>query len=69
MVIGNDPKCDAQHLIASDIIAAINYYFNLLEGIGQDDDADSMINKRIVSVGELMQNQLNVGLSKLEKTT
>ncbi|NES53267.1 hypothetical protein G3565_33555, partial [Escherichia coli] len=55
--------------IASDIIAAINYYFNLLEGIGQDDDADSMINKRIVSVGELMQNQLNVGLSKLEKTT
>nr|WP_307914002.1 hypothetical protein [Mycoplasmopsis bovis] len=48
---------------------AINYYFNLLEGIGQDDDADSMINKRIVSVGELMQNQLNVGLSKLEKTT
>ncbi|MCE6090695.1 DNA-directed RNA polymerase subunit beta [Mycoplasmopsis agalactiae] len=69
LVIGNDPKCDAQHLIASDIIAAINYYFNLLEGIGQDDDADSMINKRIVSVGELMQNQLNVGLSKLEKTT
>ncbi|WP_029513521.1 DNA-directed RNA polymerase subunit beta [Mycoplasmopsis primatum] len=69
LVIGNDPKCSAQHLIISDIIATINYYFNLLEGVGQDDDPDSMTNKRIVSVGELMQNQLNVGLSKLEKTT
>ncbi|MBZ4226806.1 DNA-directed RNA polymerase subunit beta [Mycoplasma tauri] len=69
LVIGNDPKSEAQHLIVSDIIAAINYYFNLLDGIGQDDDPDSMTNKRIMSVGELMQNQLNVGLSKLEKTT
>lgn len=68
-VIGNDPKSVEQHLLISDIIAAINYYFNLLDGIGQDDDPDSMTNKRIVAVGELLQNQLNVGLSKLEKTT
>ncbi|WP_027120589.1 DNA-directed RNA polymerase subunit beta [Mycoplasmopsis lipofaciens] len=68
-VIGSDPKANDQHLIVSDIVATINYYFNLLDGIGQDDDPDSLINKRIVSIGELMQNQLNTGLSKLEKTT
>ncbi|MGY5139254.1 DNA-directed RNA polymerase subunit beta [Mycoplasmopsis gallinarum] len=68
-VIGTDPKAKEQHLIISDIIAAINYYFNLLDGIGQDDDPDSLTNKRIVAVGELMQNQLNVVLAKLEKTT
>ncbi|WP_027334684.1 DNA-directed RNA polymerase subunit beta [Mycoplasmopsis felifaucium] len=69
LVIGNDPKAVEHHLLVSDIIAAINYYFNLIDGIGQDDDPDSLTNKRIVSVGELLQNQLNVGLAKLEKTT
>ncbi|WP_029512690.1 DNA-directed RNA polymerase subunit beta [Mycoplasmopsis iners] len=69
LVIGTDPKATETHLIISDIVAAINYYFNLLNGIGHDDDPDSLTNKRIVSVGELMQNQLNVVLTKLEKTT
>ncbi|MEA4115373.1 DNA-directed RNA polymerase subunit beta [Mycoplasma sp. 744] len=69
LVIGNDPKSTETHLIISDIIAAINYYFNLLNGIGNDDDPDSLTNKRIVAVGELVQNQLNVVLTRLEKTT
>ncbi|MGV2392904.1 UNVERIFIED_CONTAM: DNA-directed RNA polymerase subunit beta [Campylobacter lari] len=69
LVIGCDPHADEQHLLVSDIVAAVNYYINLLDGIGQDDDPDSMTNKRIVSVGELLQNQLNVGLARLEKTT
>ncbi|KKB26943.1 DNA-directed RNA polymerase beta subunit [Mycoplasmopsis meleagridis] len=69
LVIGNDPKSTETHLIISDIIAAINYYFNLLNGIGNDDDPDSLTNKRIVAVGELIQNQLNVVLTRLEKTT
>lgn len=69
LVIGNDPQSNEQHLLVSDIVAAISYYFNLLEGVGQDDDPDSMTNKRIVSVGELLQNQLNVGILRLEKTT
>ncbi|VEU77969.1 DNA-directed RNA polymerase subunit beta [Mycoplasmopsis columbinasalis] len=68
-VIGNDPKSTETHLIISDIVAAISYYFNLLTGIGQDDDPDSLTNKQIVAVGELLQNQLNVVLGKLEKTT
>lgn len=69
LVIANDPKSTEQHLLVSDIVAVVSYYFNLIEGIGQDDDPDSLINKRIVSVGELLQNQLNVALTKLEKTT
>ncbi|WP_406614263.1 DNA-directed RNA polymerase subunit beta [Mycoplasma corogypsi] len=68
-VIGTDPKATEQHLILPDIIAAINYYFNLLDGIGQDDDPDSLTNKRIVSVGELLEGQLTIALAKLEKTT
>ncbi|QZE12581.1 DNA-directed RNA polymerase subunit beta [Mycoplasma sp. Ms02] len=69
IVLANDPRSTEQHLLISDIIAAVSYYFNLIENIGQDDDPDSMINKRVVSVGELLQNQLNVALTKLEKTT
>ncbi|EFF41497.1 DNA-directed RNA polymerase subunit beta [Mycoplasmopsis alligatoris] len=69
LVIANDPKSVEQHLLISDIVAIVGYYFNLIDGVGQDDDPDSMTNKRIVSVGELLQNQLNVALAKLEKTT
>nr|WP_322958868.1 DNA-directed RNA polymerase subunit beta [Mycoplasmopsis canis]WQQ12256.1 DNA-directed RNA polymerase subunit beta [Mycoplasmopsis canis] len=69
IVIGNDPKSVEQHLLISDIIAAISYYFNLTDGVGQDDDPDSLVNKRIVSVGELIEGQLQLALTKLEKTT
>ncbi|TNK83958.1 DNA-directed RNA polymerase subunit beta [Mycoplasmopsis pullorum] len=69
LVIGNDPKSVEPHLLVSDIVAVVSYYFNLIDNVGQDDDPDSLINKRIVSVGELLQNQLNVALTKLEKTT
>ncbi|WP_338068690.1 hypothetical protein [Mycoplasma nasistruthionis] len=69
LVIGNDPKSKETHLLISDIVAAINYYFNLLEGIGQDDDPDSLTNKRIVSVGELLEGQLATALIKFEKQT
>lgn len=68
-VIGTDPKANETHLVVSDLIAAINYYFNMLDGIGQDDDPDALTNKRIVAIGELIQNNLKVGLAKLEKTT
>ncbi|MEA4333611.1 DNA-directed RNA polymerase subunit beta [Mycoplasma sp. 1232] len=69
LVIGNDPKSVEPHLLISDIVAAINYYFNLTDGIGKDDDPDSLTNKRIVSVGELLEGQLSVALTKLEKAT
>lgn len=69
LVIGNDPRSTEQHLLISDIVAVVNYYFNLIDGIGQDDDPDSLTNKRIVSVGELLEGQMSIALSKLEKTT
>ncbi|MBN0919220.1 DNA-directed RNA polymerase subunit beta [[Mycoplasma] gypis] len=69
LVIGNDQSATEKHLIIPDIIAAISYYFNLLEGIGTDDDPDSLTNKRIVTIGELLQNQFRIGLLKLEKVT
>ncbi|MDD7897519.1 DNA-directed RNA polymerase subunit beta [Metamycoplasma hyosynoviae] len=68
-VIGNDPTSDENFLTVPDIIATISYYFNLLQNVGFDDDPDSLINKRIVTIGELLQNQFRVGLIKLEKNT
>ena len=69
LVIGNDQSATETTLIVSDIIAAVSYYFNLLNGIGMDDDPDSLINKRIVLVGELLQNQFKISLTKLERNT
>ncbi|MGL4343040.1 MAG: DNA-directed RNA polymerase subunit beta [Metamycoplasmataceae bacterium] len=68
LVIGNDHTSNEMNLLISDIVAAISYYFNLLEGIGKDDDPDSLINKRIILVGELVQNQFKIGLTKVEKS-
>ncbi|MGL5358055.1 MAG: DNA-directed RNA polymerase subunit beta [Metamycoplasmataceae bacterium] len=67
LVIGNDQTLQGLNLYASDIIASVSYYLNLLEGVGQDDDPDSLINKRIILVGELVQNQFKIALIKVEK--
>lgn len=78
-VIGNDPHATEQHLLISDIIASIGYYINLsnqeekietstkFSALGTEDDPDSLINKRIVTMGELLQNQLQIGLTKMER--
>ncbi len=69
LVLGNDPTSTENFLLIPDLIATISYYFNLLSKVGVDDDPDSLINKRIVTIGELLQNQFRVGLIKLEKNT
>ncbi|MGL5308621.1 MAG: DNA-directed RNA polymerase subunit beta [Metamycoplasmataceae bacterium] len=66
-IIGNDPTATELNLLIPDIIAVVSYYFNLIQNIGQDDDPDSLVNKRVVLVGELLQNQFKIGLTKLEK--
>ena len=58
------PRC----ITRSDIIAGISYLLGLPYGIGTTDDIDHLGNRRIRSVGELLQNQLRQGLSRLEKT-
>ncbi|MBN3534582.1 DNA-directed RNA polymerase subunit beta [Mycoplasma procyoni] len=67
LVIANDPTSKEMHLLISDLIATISYYFNLIDNLGKEDDPDSLVNKRIVGVGELLQNQFIIGLTKLEK--
>ena len=63
-VIGNGNVAeDVKHVTASDIIATISYFLNLYEGIGTTDDIDHLGNRRIRSVGELLQNQFRIGLS------
>ncbi len=56
-----------KHVTREDIIASINYNIHLEYGIGNDDDIDHLGNRRIRSVGELLQNQYRIGLSRLER--
>jgi DNA-directed RNA polymerase subunit beta len=56
-----------KHIIKDDIIASINYEFNLFFGIGNTDDIDHLGNRRLRSVGELLQNQFRIGLSRMER--
>ena len=56
-----------KHILLDDIIASISYEFNLFYGVGTIDDIDHLGNRRIRSVGELLQNQVRIGLSRMER--
>ena len=56
-----------KHITKEDIIASINYNIHLEYGMGNDDDIDHLGNRRIRAVGELMQNQYRIGLSRMER--
>jgi len=56
-----------KHILKEDIIASINYEFNLFDGVGSTDDIDHLGNRRLRSVGELLQNQFRIGLSRMER--
>ncbi|MGO4890109.1 DNA-directed RNA polymerase subunit beta [Anaerobacillus sp. MEB173] len=56
-----------KNITPADIIASINYFFNLLHGVGDTDDIDHLGNRRLRSVGELLQNQFRIGLSRMER--
>jgi len=56
------------NITLEDIIALLNYLVNIRSGIGTSDDIDHLRNKRIKSIGELLQTQFNIGLIRLEKT-
>ena len=56
-----------KHVIREDIFASINYVFNLANGTGTVDDIDHLGNRRLRSVGELLQNQFRIGLSRMER--
>ena len=66
-LIGNDQTLDTKTLTISDVYASVSYYLNLAEGIGHDDEIDHLGNRRIRQVGELLQNQFKVGISRMER--
>jgi len=66
-IIGNDNTIDVRTLTISDVYASVSYYLNLLDGIGHDDEIDHLGNRRIRQVGELLQNQFKIGLSRMER--
>lgn len=67
-VIGNAlPDSEVKCITPADIVASMSYFFNLLNGIGYTDDIDHLGNRRLRSVGELLQNQFRIGLSRMER--
>ncbi|WP_068505600.1 DNA-directed RNA polymerase subunit beta [Paenibacillus kribbensis] len=63
---GNIDK-SVKNITPADIISSISYFINLLHGIGSTDDIDHLGNRRLRSVGELLQNQFRIGLSRMER--
>ena len=66
-VIGNDYEITEKRLTISDIYASVSYYLNLLEGVGNFDEIDHLSNRRVRQVGELLQNQFRIGMSRIER--
>ena len=56
-----------KHITVEDILASVSYFINLCEGIGSIDDIDHLGNRRIRSVGELLQNQFRIGFTRMER--
>ncbi len=67
-VIGNGGVDEStKNIMPADIVASISYFFNLLHHVGDTDDIDHLGNRRLRSVGELLQNQFRIGLSRMER--
>ncbi len=67
-VIGNaNVDTSIKNITPADILSAISYFFNLLHRVGNTDDIDHLGNRRLRSVGELLQNQFRIGLSRMER--
>ncbi len=66
-LVADMEELSPEHLYMSDIVASINYIITLCEGHGSVDDIDHLGNRRVRCVGELLQNQLRVGLSRMER--
>ena len=66
-LIGIDPLNDRHTITMSDMYALYNYELTMFDGVGSQDDIDMLGNRRIRTVGELIQNQFRIGLSRMER--
>ena len=66
-LIGIDPLNDKHTITMSDMYALYDYELTMLDGVGNQDDIDMLANRRIRTVGELIQNQFRIGLSRMER--
>jgi len=66
-IVGNDQLETANHITLSDIFASVSYYTNIHYNVGKLDDIDHLGNRRLRLIGELLQNQFRIGLTKVEK--
>ena len=66
-IIGIDPLMTKKTITISDMVASYSYLLNMMDGIGDVDDIDQLGNRRIRTVGELIQNQFRIGLSRMER--
>ncbi|MCR6108876.1 DNA-directed RNA polymerase subunit beta [Bacillus sp. A301a_S52] len=67
VIANGEIDTSVKHITPADIISSISYFFNLLHGVGNTDDIDHLGNRRLRSVGELLQNQFRIGLSRMER--
>ncbi|WP_339196582.1 DNA-directed RNA polymerase subunit beta [Solibacillus sp. FSL R5-0449] len=58
---------EVKNITPADVLASVSYFFNLLYDVGNTDDIDHLGNRRLRSVGELLQNQFRIGLSRMER--
>jgi len=68
LIANRKKELSPKHIIIEDIIASISYFLNLNHGIGETDDIDHLGNRRLKSVGELLQNQCRIGFARMERT-
>ena len=66
-MIARKKELEPKNITKADLLAIVNYQFNLFEGIGEVDDIDHLGNRRVRGVGELLQNQFRVGLARMER--
>jgi DNA-directed RNA polymerase subunit beta len=67
LIKANAERLVGKHILRDDIVAAINYILGLHYGVGADDNIDHLGNRRVRSVGELLQNQFRIGIARLER--
>ena len=63
----NIMRLSPKHITKEDIFATVNYLFNITHGVGSTDDIDHLGNRRLRCVGELLQNQMRIGMTKMDK--